>query len=82
MTRVQLYAFDAAGHVTHAGAHDVPRVSAAAARRLQREWERWRTRYLGEHPGDYPLRHTAPTTVITLHPIGEPQKVTRFEATA
>ena len=75
--KYQSYGIDADGKVTHAGiSKNIRRMDEAAARHIQQGWEKWRTRYLREHPGDYPLRQDArdprrKTVTLLVHPVGQ-----------
>jgi len=71
--QVQIYGWDAFGHVTHAGVVSMTLVSPRTLRREQRRWEAWRGGYLADNPGDYPLRHVLPTVVVQGWPVGTPQ---------
>lgn len=78
MMRVQVYASDAAGRLTHAGTFDCRKLTAAAVWRAQRAWEKWRAEYLAANPGDYPLRHCDDTTSVQAFPVGQPEAAQVF----
>jgi len=78
MTEYQTYGIDAAGIVTHGGVTKAKRMTPRLARRIQREWEKWRIQYLADHPGDYPLRHCPPTVALRAHPLGRPQECREY----
>ena len=67
----QVYAYDGAGRLTHAGIFQ-GRLTTARVKRHQQTWEQWRLRYLLDNPGDYPLRRSAPTMCVCAHPVGDP----------
>ncbi len=83
MKRYQTYGLDAAGRCTHAGTHDGRKLSLGVARKIQRDWLKWRNQYLVDHPGNYPLREDAntperKTVSLVMHEVGRPDTGSRF----
>lgn len=78
MKRYQHYGVDAQGACTHAGTHDGRTMSAAIAKRIQRNWEKWLTKYTNENAGEYPLRHVRPTIALVVHELGKPETAVRY----
>jgi len=74
MIDIQLYAWDAKGKFAHAGCHKVRRLTVATLVRLEGEHRTWKRKYLKEHPGDYPLRHTGPGVLLQGWPIGHEEQ--------
>lgn len=74
----QSFGVDVEGKITHAGTTKHSRMSQRVASKIQRDWERWREEYLDANPGDFPLRHVAPTVSLIVHPVGAPDKQYTF----
>lgn len=75
----QEYGIDATGTITHAGIVNAPRMSAKVAKKIQHKWQGWRSRYLQDNPGDYPLRHCKKTVQLILWPLGHWDKRKYFD---
>ena len=83
MKRFQTYGIDASGKCTHAGVYDGRKQSPGVARKIQRDWLKWRKGYLADHPGNYPLRQDAETperktVTLVMHEIGHPESAISF----
>ena len=70
----QVYGIDKNGELTHAGTHEVENMDVRMARKLEKEWKKWRREFLLNNLGDYPLRHTLKTVKYYVHPIGKPEE--------
>jgi hypothetical protein len=79
MSEYQIYGLDVKGKVTHAGVVKADCVDFQTAKRIQREWQHWRARYLRENPGNYPLRFVRRTVLLVVHLVGEPAKHQSFD---
>ena len=78
MKHYQTYGVDAQGLITHAGPHWARSMTMKVAYHLQSSWERWRARYIREHPGTYPLQDVPATVALHMHPIDDPSNWVSF----